>query len=355
MTIATGIPTGEFVMLIRKCLAGLVLVLGVAEQAAADIISLDLAAVGDPGNSADTAHGTGWGAVSSTYWIGKFEITARQYTAFLNAVATTDKYGLYNQIMADTSYGIPGDPPRSSLGCNIIREGSEGTYTYSVASDWADRPVNHVTFWSAARFANWLHNGQKTGAQDSTTTEDGAYTLLGYREGDGQGIVRNPGARWFLPSTDEWYKAAYYKGGGTAAGYWDYPTRSDIQPTTEEATIVGSLGPPYWRSPVGFYTNSSSPYGTYDQGGNVSEWTETIASGSYRMNLGGHFPDGAYALQAEIQPKFVFDSPAGHWNYVGFRVASAVDPVPEPSTLVLFSGLGAMGLIAAWRRRKRTA
>ncbi|MGO8747641.1 MAG: ice-binding family protein [Thermoguttaceae bacterium] len=30
-------------------------------------------------------------------------------------------------------------------------------------------------------------------------------------------------------------------------------------------------------------------------------------------------------------------------------------PVPEPSSLVIFSGLGAMGLIAAWRRRKRAA
>ncbi len=38
-------------------------------------------------------------------------------------------------------------------------------------------PVNFVSFWDGLRFANWLHNGQPTGAQGNSTTEDGAYTL----------------------------------------------------------------------------------------------------------------------------------------------------------------------------------
>ena len=33
------------------------------------------------------------------------------------------------------------------------------------AADWANRPVNYVNFWDAARFANWLHNGQPVGPQ----------------------------------------------------------------------------------------------------------------------------------------------------------------------------------------------
>ena len=48
-----------------------------------------------------------------------------------------------------------------------------------MAADWADRPVNYVSFWDAARFANWLHNGQPTGAQGAGTTEDGAYINVG--------------------------------------------------------------------------------------------------------------------------------------------------------------------------------
>jgi hypothetical protein len=32
----------------------------------------------------------------------------------------------------------------------------------------------------------------------------------------------NAGATFHLPTADQWYKAAYYKGGSTNAGYWDY-------------------------------------------------------------------------------------------------------------------------------------
>jgi MYXO-CTERM domain-containing protein len=39
----------------------------------------------------------------------------------------------------------------------------------------------------------------------------------------------------------------------------------------------------------------------------------------------------------------------------GTALVRNVGTVPEPSTLVLWSGLGAMGLLALWRRRRRTA
>ena len=123
--------------------------------------------VGNPGNADDT-HGDGYGGVDYTYNIGKFEVTAGQYTEFLNAVAATDTYGLYSTYMW-----------RDSWGCKIQRSGSSGSYAYSVASDWADRPVNYVRWGDAARFSNWLTNGMPTGAQDLTTTEDGPYFLNG--------------------------------------------------------------------------------------------------------------------------------------------------------------------------------
>ena len=88
-----------------------------------------------------------------------------------------------------------------------------------------------MSFWDACRFCNWLHNGQGDG-----DTEDGAYTLKGYRGTDGRKVKRNPGAKWFIPNEDEWYKAAYYdpqKPGGP--GYWDYPTRSDTKPDRDFA------------------------------------------------------------------------------------------------------------------------
>jgi len=141
--------------------AAILLGLGVGAQA----ITIDTVTVGDPGNAADT---TGYGSVSYTYSIGKYEVTAGQYCTFLNAVAKKDTFGLYNNSMWSGTYA-----------CGIQQMGASGSYSYNVASGYANRPVNYVTFWDACRFANWLYNGQECGAQDATTTEEGAYTLDG--------------------------------------------------------------------------------------------------------------------------------------------------------------------------------
>jgi hypothetical protein len=205
------------------------------------LASLETVTVGDPGNTGElSGEGAGGygpdricGSVGYTYNIGKYEVTAGQYTAFLNAVAKVDTYGLYNSSMWDSDYG-----------CKIERTGTIGNYSYRVASDRANRPVNYVSFWDACRFANWLHNGQPTGAQDLTTTEDGAYLLNGYTGYDGRWIVRKAGWRWAVTSEDEWYKAAYYKGGGTNAGYWSYPTQSDTMPSNQLVDPTRAITPP---------------------------------------------------------------------------------------------------------------
>jgi hypothetical protein len=140
---------------------------------AASAATTDTVSVGNPGNPGDTRYPSGgvpsFGGVDYTYNIGKYEVTAGQYTEFLNAVAATDTYGLYNTSMGN----VP------ALGANIQRSGSSGSYTYSVAADWADRPVNYVSWGDSARFSNWLHNGQPTGPQGLSTTEDGSYFLNG--------------------------------------------------------------------------------------------------------------------------------------------------------------------------------
>ena len=113
-------------------------------------------------------------------------------------------------------------------GCGILRGGAEGDYSYVVPGDYADRPVNFVSFWDALRFTNWLHNGQSSG-----DTETGAYTLDGYTGDDGLWITRNPEAIAWLPSDHEWYKAAYHKNDGATGNYWDYPTATDDTPSNE--------------------------------------------------------------------------------------------------------------------------
>jgi formylglycine-generating enzyme required for sulfatase activity len=220
--------------------------------------------------------------------------------------------------------------------------------------------VNYVSYWDACRFTNWLNNGQPTGAQGVGTTETGAYTLGGYNGNDGSTIRRNAEAKWVIPSEDEWYKAAYYKGGGTNAGYWDYPTCSNTTPSNvlgsptdpgNNATFaVGTgsgftIGSPYYRTEVGAHENSESAYGTFDQGGNANEWNEAVVSGSSRGMRGGSFFDVVQNLQAVSRP---YNSPDGESSTFGFRVAM----VPEPGSIVLL-GIGAISLFAnAWRRRK---
>jgi formylglycine-generating enzyme len=193
------------------------------------LTSLETVFVGDPGNVGELsgvgAGGEGvnrvCGAVSYNYSIGKYKVTAGQYCEFLNAVAKTDTYGLYN-----TSMGL------SPFGCKIQRSYIAGVgYSYTVASDYANRPVSNVSWGDAARFANWLHNGQPTGAQGLSTTENGAYYLNGATSHEAlDKVSRNTNWKWAITNEDEWYKAAYYKGGGTNAGYWDYATSSNSNP-----------------------------------------------------------------------------------------------------------------------------
>jgi len=313
--------------------------------------SLETVPVGDPSNAPDLRYDLdqrpeGYGAVSYSYRIGKYEVTAAQYCEFLNSVARTDTYGLYSASM----YTVPG--------CGIERGGSAGNYSYSVASDSANRPVNYVGYWDACRFVNWLHNGQPLGPQDAYTTERGAYTLDGYNDTDGRDIGRNAEAKWALASSDEWHKAAYYKGGGANAGYWDYPTMSDTQPISVGGdgytdpgnhANCGVLNTDVGRTYVGEFENSAGPYGTFDQGGNVWEWTDSLLYADYeypsRVIRGGSFNSVPDALGAWSGRYSGWTRPAGDKD-VGFRVAS----IPEPSSIVALA-VGLVSLLGVRRRR----
>jgi sulfatase modifying factor 1 len=328
----------------------MVAALSASVVATAKAISIDLVTVGDPGNVADSRNNLG--SVAKSFAIGKYEVTAGQYTSFLNAVAATDPYECYSTDMGGTD------------GCNIQRSGTAGHYTYSVATNWATRPVNYVSFWRAARFTNWLQNGQPIGQETAATTEDGAYTLNGFNGYDNSVMpVRNTGATWVVPSINEWYKAAYYKGGGTNAGYWTYPTKSNSPPTASSppglmvppgsANLNGAVGT---TTNVGSYTGSAGPYGTFDQAGNVNEWIDTMCFTGWptfwRGYCGGQFEDyGGIGYQEGLAAT---DVP--HWNNPGYGMFPTrgfrVEMVPEPSTLVLLC-MGTLSLLYICLRRKQ--
>jgi len=317
-----------------------------AEGAAEADVAIETVPVANKGNAADTRYETpGYGGVDYDYRIGKYEVTAGQYCVFLNSVAKTDTYELYNEQMWN--------PQSSTYGCRIQRLGSSGDYTYEVAPDWANRPVNYISWGDAARFANWLHNGQPSGLQDVTTTEDGAYYLNGATtEEQLLAITREPDWKWAIPTEDEWYKAAYHKNDGTTGNYFDYPTSSDAPPSNDlvdpdpgnNATFsnVGdyTIGSPYFRTEVGAHENSESPYGTFDMGGNVWEWNEAILAGSYRGVRGGSFGSSVSDLHASHRLPTI-----GTYHF-GVRLVN----VPDPATLALLAA-GAAGLILKRRRR----
>jgi sulfatase modifying factor 1 len=220
-------------------------------------------------------------------------------------------------------------------------------------------PVFDVSWGSAARFSNWLQNGQPTGAQGSGTTETGAYTLNGaISDAALMAITRNAGATYFIPSEDEWYKSAYYKGGGTNAGYWAYATQSNTVPSNVLSALgtnnanyydgVSYTDPTNKLTSVGAFASSPSAYGTYDQAGDLFQWNEALI-GASRGARGGSWDAPSSNMPASLR---FDDFPTGQNDDVGFRVASVAE-VPEPGSLTLLA-VGAIGLLI-WARRRHVA
>ena len=331
-------------------IAIVVLTLPAAAQAA---ITIDTVGVGNLGNTGDVQSEGTFGAVGYNYNIGKYEVTAGQYRDLLNAVDPTgaNSRGLYNSEMNSSSYGC--QITWNSAAANGSKYDFSGRPSGS-ASDWENRPVNYVSFWDAARFANWLHNGQGNG-----DTESGAYHDVGNQSLFG----RVTGAEWFLPTENEWYKAAYHKNDGATGNYFDYPTSSDSTPSNDlngggnNATFYDTqdgsvtIGSPYYRTKIGEHANSASPYGTFDQGGNVWEWNETAISSSRRGQRGGAFYDGGTPTAQFLLSSYRNHNyePTSHSSQVGFRVASSA-AIPEPGSILVWLGLGVIGLI--WSRRR---
>jgi formylglycine-generating enzyme required for sulfatase activity len=308
--------------------------------------------VGDPNNAADT---TNRGAVSDSFQIMKYEFTNQQYTNFLNSV---DAGG----INPNSVYNV--DMGNDIRGGISFTSGAASGSKYAVKSNMGDKPVNYVSWFDAARVANWYQNG----ATSLSNTEDGAYTLVGGQT-TGTAPARNNNATFYIPTQDQWYKAAYYKGGSTSAGYWDYATRSDTFPTavTADTTGIGSAGSTgnfanyhddaNWNDRGGNVTTVgtngvSSAYGAFDMNGNITEWNDLtgLVAGSDREVRGGYWGSfNEVSLQSSFNQVIATSVES---DVYGFRLASPV-AVPEPSTYAMALAGLACGGYSVFRRRKR--
>ncbi len=306
-------------------------------------ISIDTVPVGYP-----------TGNVPYEYRIGTYEVTNSQYSAFLNAVAADDPHGLYHPVMAR--------PDIVAQGGGIERFGSPGSYSYAPTIGGESYPVRIVSFYDAARFCNWLTNGQPVGASNLNTTESGMYYLGGVSQPPNSEVVRllsfQKGQNGVaLPSRYEWYKAGHYDParGPLHADYWTYATQSDSAPLATVPNAIFANSANYNNAvggltPVGSYELADSFFGTFDQSGNVWEIFDSFwnnGDGTDLRREGG----GSYGASAiHISTNYASSSfPYDEHTDMGFRIVT-LEAIPEPG----FPGYAAAFafILALWRKRR---
>jgi formylglycine-generating enzyme required for sulfatase activity len=334
---------------LARMVAGVVVCLGPAACG----VTIDWVTVGNAGNSANV---NGWGAVPDPFLISPVETTNTQYAEFLNSVdgAGTNPSGVYSSLMAsDPLGGITFNGGLSSGAKYAVKAGApDGS---PVGMSYAQMPVTFATWFSAARFTNWLQNGQQP---NPASMEDGTYPL--HNQTSGPIPARNPGTgtQVALPSRDEWYKGAFYNG----LSYLTWPCNSNTAPTNTvtdllqpcAANVGGAATPTVGPINVGSYRNSQSAYGLFDMLGNVTEYSDTGGTGTAAGRVqvfGGSWatPLSEMTMWNASAPP-VFRSPTSSTGQIGFRVVT-VQAVPEPSSAALAAT--ALACLAGYRCRQR--
>ena len=311
--------------------------------------------IGDPELPTRTS---GRGSVDYEYRIGVTEITSAQWLDFVNTFSMRDDdphrfYQVHQSgIRRDNSYSGPGfrhilDPSDPNAGM---------------------RPVFGIDWRHAAMYANWLHNDQST---DLSAIENGAYDTStftnrpggeddnGGQDGPNMALfndqhTRNPDARFWIPSLDEWLKAAHFDPdkNGQGPGWWEYSHTSDTAPISGYPgigeTTGGIVDDTFIETiPLGAYPDVQSPWGLLDTSGGASEWNEEVFFPGHERSRGY---EGSRAGEEDYELIDSIFSTGGGGIGGGFdfsfRIAAAV-PSPSSVGALLMAGV----FISSSRRR----
>jgi hypothetical protein len=331
------------------------------------------------------------GGVGYTYGIGEFEITVSQYVTFLNTVDPSGRntLQLYFDDMSPAvwpQYGSISYSPGAAVGQHYsvaYPEWADKPFNFADFSR-AARFVNSLTngtVLSSTKSTSQGFNYVTYTVRLSPRTEQGMYDV------SNPAATRAKSTGFVIPSNNEWVKAAYYdpKGGGTDS-YWAYPTGPFNQPNVavlnpstgdvenasdqplstynpnDPNSSVDTPGAPPGKAPTwcpsqagsscgelpadfpqgldlqkNYMANVStvgqdktpSPWGTYDQGGNVVEILDTLAPQppGYNFLRDWHYYHGgvanapAYQLEISAFGYFPGDTAFSRaYPWLGFRV-----------------------------------
>ncbi len=330
--------------------------------------SSEFVTVGDPNNAADPL--TGLGAVVDAFQIGTYDVTVTEWALFLTAVKATehDKRHLYHpqkSVRETGSYNFFNPFENQGSICYVTDSentlfctDSDGESTYYQSMRFPSPvafPITGISLDDAKRYCNWRHHGspiiEELNDETVAITETGAYDFTDDPEGD-----LCEGASYFLPTLNQWYKAAYYKGGGTNTGYWKYPLQIDSLPflasidTLLKAEAVrkganfATITPGWfyntttyytqeapYLTPIGFFKDAPGPYGTYDLGGNVRQWTSDLIQtkqGPQAIAPGGSWSETGDAL-LNTHSHISFNLAGG--PTIGLRICARADQAQQNS------------------------
>lgn len=311
----------------------------------------DFVTIGLPGNAAyegdpdifgnpSGGSGRGRGSVGYEYRIARMEVTTAQWMEYVNTYTV--------QLPREVDFARPFS--WGAVADNSYRGPGKKWKLNPAHPQAALVPVIGVSWREVAEFVNWLNNDKSSsleaithGAYDTSTLTTNADGTLNDQ------LTHDPDARYWIPTADEWLKAAHHdpnRSGSGMEGWWNYPYGSNNPPIPGppgigETSAGYQVGPDEMNPrvyPLGSYPDSVSPWGLLDVSGGASEWTEAAQFPGFLLDRGY---DGARAgdpyplwLSLDIAGGGSIAPPYFRTATNGLRVASSV-PSPAPVSVFL--------------------